>query len=110
MKKTLVPAFVMGLLFCLNSCTIETTKKSDGIKIEITTSDEIIINGEKISDKKLNREIKKLIKELEKEGLTREEIRKSIKEGKVSVEEAMEDLKKELEEIKSHAKHRDEQN
>lgn len=94
--------------FCLNSCTIETSKKKDGFKIEITASDELVINGEKITDKKLDREIKKLIKDLEKEGLSKEEIKKSIDEGKVSAKEAMEDLKKELEEIKSqHKSHRE---
>lgn len=110
MKKSFISAFLLVAMLFLNSCTIETSKKKDGIKIEITTSDELVINGEKISDKKLQREIKKLIRDLEKEGLTKEEIKKSIKSGKVSVHEAMEDLKKELEEIKSHARNHSESN
>lgn len=108
MKKNLIPALGLMAVFCLNSCTIETSKKKDGFKIEITTSDELVINGEKITDKKLDSEIKRLIKDLEKEGLTKEEIKKSIDAGKVSAKEALEDLKKELEEIKSqHKSHRE---
>lgn len=102
MKKIPFPALLAIAVFCLNSCTIETSKKKDGFKIEITASDDLIINGEKINDKKLEREIKRLIRDLEKEGLTREEIEKSIDSGKASAKEAIEDLKKELEEIKSH--------
>ncbi|MBN7809911.1 hypothetical protein J0A68_03025 [Algoriphagus sp. H41] len=110
MKKILLPALLMGLLFSLDGCSIETTKKKDGIKIEITTSDDLIINGEKINDKKLDREIKRLIRDLEKEGLSKDEIRKSISEGKSSVSEALEELKQELEELKSHSKQRKELN
>lgn len=104
MKKLFLPFLTLVALALLGGCTIETTKKSDGIKIEINASDELVINGEKITDKKLDREIKKLIKDLEKEGLSKEEIKKSINEGKTSVKEAMEDLKKELEDIKSRSK------
>jgi SMC interacting uncharacterized protein involved in chromosome segregation len=108
MKKSLFPALALLGMFCLNACTIETSKKKDGFKIEITASDDLIINGEKINDKKLDREIKKLIRELEKEGLTKEEIKKSIDSGKTSAKEAIDDLKKELEEIKSrHKDHRE---
>ncbi|GAA0877543.1 hypothetical protein GCM10009119_05110 [Algoriphagus jejuensis] len=105
MKKFLVPAIGFLVIYCLNSCTIEASKKKDGFTIEITSSDELVINGEKITDKKLDREIKKLIKDLEKEGLTKEEIKKSIDSGKISAKEAMEELQKELEEIKSLHKH-----
>jgi uncharacterized membrane protein len=88
----------------LNSCTIETTKKSNGIKIEISTDDELVINGEKISSKKAEKEIKKLIKELEKEGLNKEEIKLTLNSGKESLQEALDDIKKELEEIKGKKK------
>lgn len=100
MKKPIFPALAFLIVFGLTRCTIETSKKKDGFKIEITASDELVINGEKINDKKLDREIKKLIRDLEKEGKTREEIKKAIKSGKASADEAIEDLKKELEEIK----------
>ncbi|GAB3227578.1 hypothetical protein J0A67_15325 [Algoriphagus aestuariicola] len=110
MKKALIPVLALLVPIFLKSCTIETSKKSDGIKIEITTSDDLVINGEKINDKKLDREIKKLIRDLEKEGLSKEEIRQSISEGKSSVKEAIEEMKKELKEIKSHSKHREEAN
>ena len=110
MKKSLVPAIALITVFCLNACTIETSKKKDGFKIEITASDELVINGEKITDQKLDRDIKKLIKDLEKEGLTKEEIKKSIDAGKLSAKEALEDLKKELQEIRSKRKNNREPN
>ena len=105
MKKNLIPALGLLAVFFLNSCTVETSKKKDGFRLEITASDELVINGEKINDKKLDREIKKLIKDLEKEGLSKEEIKKSIDAGKVSAKEALEDLKKELKKIKSQHKY-----
>lgn len=110
MKRNLLPLLCILALLTSAGCTIENTKKSDGIKIEINASDELVINGEKITDKKLDREIKRLIKDLEKEGLSKDEIKKSIKEGKTSVKEALDELKKELEDIKSRSKHRDEIN
>lgn len=110
MKKYLIPSLSLLALFSLDSCTIETTKKSNGIKIEITTDDELVINGEKINSKKAEREFKKLIRELEKEGLSKEEIKESINTGKESLEEALDELKKELEEIKIQNKEKDELN
>lgn len=110
MKKYLIPCLGLMALAALNSCSIETTKKPDGIKIEITTDDELVINGEKISSKKAEREFKRLIKELEKEGLNKQEIEESINSGKESLEEAMEELKKELEEIKLQNRQKDEFN
>lgn len=110
MKKYLIPCISLVAIFFLDSCTIETTKKANGIKIEITTDDELVINGEKINSKKAEREFKKLIKELEKEGLNKQEIEESINSGKESLEEAMEELKKELEEIKLQNKQKEEFN
>lgn len=110
MKKPLIACVSLMALLSLNSCSIETTKKSNGIKIEITTDDELVINGEKINSKKAEREFKKLMKELEKEGLSKAEIQESINTGKESLEEAMEELKKELEEIKLQNKQKDEFN
>jgi transcriptional regulator len=106
MKYLHYTALALIALVCLNSCTIETSKKKDGFKIEITANDDLIIDGEKINDKKLDREIKKLIRDLEKEGLTKAEIRKAIDTGRVSVKEAVEELKKELEEVRAQAKDR----
>jgi|GEM_PF-4333627 len=106
MKKQLFTVLVLIAIVALNSCTIETSKKKDGFKIEITTNDDLVINGEKITDKKLDREIKRLIRDLEKEGLTKDEIKRSMDTGKASVHEAIEDLKTELEEIKSKARER----
>lgn len=108
MKKYLIPGLSLLALFSLDSCTIETTKKSNGIKIEITADDELVINGEKINSKKAERELKKLMKELEKEGLSKEEIKSTINSGKESLEEALDELKKELEEIKIRNKDKDE--
>jgi hypothetical protein len=100
MKRLLISSFLFAAILSLNSCTIETTKKSNGIKIEISTDDELVINGEKITSKKAEKELKKLIKELEKEGLNKEEIKSTLNSGKESLQEALDDLKKELEEIK----------
>lgn len=110
MKKYLIPGISLMAILFLDSCTIETTKKANGIKIEITTDDELVINGEKINSRKAEREFKKLMKELEKEGLSKAEIQESINTGKESLEEALEELKKELEEIKIQNKQKDESN
>lgn len=110
MSKNLIAGLSLISAIFLNSCSIEATKKSDGFKIEITTDDELVINGEKISSKKAERELKKLIKDLEKEGLSKEEIKSSLNSGKESLEDALNDLKKELEEIKLQNKAKDEFN
>ncbi|AMQ55185.1 hypothetical protein [Algoriphagus sanaruensis] len=89
----------LGLLFAVSSCEIETSSSKNKISIELTGDDEFIINGEKYSGKKLERELKRLVKELEKEGVSKDEIEISIKEGKENLKVEIDNLKEEIKKI-----------